>query len=324
MAVYPNMQTTTQGYNLLSRSVAEEKTIIFTRMAMGDGELGAGRSVTSLTDLISVKMPNLPITNRVNHQNGHYELEAGVSNEGVNEGFWAREIGVFAKIEDDTTDTLFAYTNGGNIVPFVNDKTTPDIQRVRVDFIVGNSANVTAQINLDTYVTNARLDQRLSDFKKDELTGLYVPTSGGIVTGDLAVQGILTAITQNIEDESTRVATTEFVKQLLTQNYIAKGSTRASYGESGFRIFSDGFCIQWIVAYESKNYTDYQYFPIEFANKGIFAVSTDSDLLFNKNKQGYSGWAHIVDKSRFLCGIKDDYTVDPGDPKYAIVIAFGY
>lgn len=162
MAVYPNMLVTQKGFDLVSRSNATKKAIVYTRIALGDGDLGS-RNPTSLTNLISTRLSNLELSNNIDHGNGHYELEAIVDNSSLNAGFWAKEMGVFAKIEGDSTDVLYAYCNGGNLVPYVNDKTRPDIQLAQVDFIVGNAANITASINPNTFITNARLITHNSD-----------------------------------------------------------------------------------------------------------------------------------------------------------------
>ena len=42
--------------------------------------------------------------------------------------------------------------------------------------------------------------------------GDYLPITGGTITGNLAVTGISTAVTPNADDNSTKVATTEYVQ----------------------------------------------------------------------------------------------------------------
>lgn len=166
MAVYPNIITVNSGLNLISRASAEKKTLIYTRMALGDGEVGS-KNIMQLTSLISPKLNELSITNTIDHNNGHYEIEARVDNSALEEGFWAREMGVYAKLEGDSKDVLFAYTNGGNIVPFVNSKQFPDHQLCQIDVIVGNAKSLTAIIDGKTMVTEARLVSTINNHNSD-------------------------------------------------------------------------------------------------------------------------------------------------------------
>ncbi len=162
MAVYPNMLTTQAGYDLISRANTTKKALIITRAALGKGDLGSN-NIVSLTDLIDPVMDNLPLTNSIDHQNGHYEVEASIDNSELDTGFWAKEMGIFAKVDGDATDTLYAYTNGGIYVPYVNDKSKPDIQLVQCDFIVGNATNVEATIDVKVYITEGRLQKHNTD-----------------------------------------------------------------------------------------------------------------------------------------------------------------
>ena len=222
MAVYPNLLTTNAGMDLISRSNATGKGINYTHVALGDGELGTN-NIMNMTNLISPKMTKLEITSKINHGNGHYEIEAQVDNSSLNTGFWAREMGVFAKCEGDSDRAivLFAYTNGGNYVPYVNDKTRPDIQLCQVDMVVGNATNLDAIIDPKTYVTNARLTSVLNAHNTatnahDNLFTQYLKKSGGTMTGDLKV------LNKVLTDNSLSAASTKFVQDLLS-SFMKKG-----------------------------------------------------------------------------------------------------
>lgn len=222
MAVYPNLLTTNAGMDLISRSNATGKGINYTHVDLGDGELGTN-NIMNMTNLISPKMTKLEITSKINHGNGHYEIEAQVDNSSLNTGFWAREMGVFAKCEGDSDRAivLFAYTNGGNYVPYVNDKTRPDIQLCQVDMVVGNATNLDAIIDPKTYVTNARLTSVLNAHNTatnahDNLFTQYLKKSGGTMTGDLKV------LNKVLTDNSLSAASTKFVQDLLS-SFMKKG-----------------------------------------------------------------------------------------------------
>ena len=285
MAVYPNMLTTVAGFNLIARSNATGKALIFTRGALGDGD-ASDKTITSLTNLVAPKMPNLSITNKRDNGNGHFTIEASVDNSTLEAGFWAREMGVFAKCEGDETDVLYAYTNGGNLVPYVNDKTMPDIQLMQLDVIIGNAKNLSVTIDTSVYITEARMithdeapDAHKIAFDKFRLdsNGLYVPKIGGAITGDLDVQGNLSVITQTLEDYGVNAANTKWVQDFV-KNYVgSSGAVRASYGETGFRVFNDGFCIQWVACYGVNNRSNI-YWPIAFSIYSAVACDMGSDM----------------------------------------------
>lgn len=227
MAVYPNLLTTNAGMDLISRSNATGKGINYTHVALGDGEIGTNNIMT-MRNLISPKMAKLEITSKNNLGNGHYEIEAQVDNSSLNTGFWAREMGVFAKCEgdDDSAIVLFAYTNGGNYVPYVNDKTRPDIQLCQVNMVVGNATNLDAIIDPKTYVTNARLTSVLNDHNvatnaHANLFNKYLPLAGGTMAGDLNV------LNKALTDNSRSAASTKFVRDLLN-SFMTKGQTNFS------------------------------------------------------------------------------------------------
>ena len=96
MSNYPNTTLTNAGQDLIAESIAEGKALIFTKVELGDGNLTAGQSISTLTALISSKM-NVPLSSG-SADNGQAKLRFAVGNSGLEEGFFAREVGVFAKV----------------------------------------------------------------------------------------------------------------------------------------------------------------------------------------------------------------------------------
>ena len=251
----------------------------------GTDDVATLRTLEALTG----NLKDMPIISKEKADEHSTIISTTISNAGVTTPFLMREYGLYAKaynadgspiMEGDTQkEILFVVATDSDPDTLYQAGSTPITLQLDVTLAVDGDMDVTVKVDPAGLVTVRKLEQHDNDENAHpQLIGQlrndlqsYLPKSGGIVTGDLAVQGILTAITQNIEDESTRVATTEFVKQLLTQNYIAKGSTRASYGESGFRIFSDGFCIQWGY-YKGIMNPPRVYFPISFNVKCAAAV----------------------------------------------------
>lgn len=153
MAYYPNITTTLQGLDSISAANAASKAIIFTRVVFGDGAVPDGTSIESMTDMVSAKM-ELSVTDAENQGNGQYSIYATISNGDLETGFRATEIGVYAKVDGDESDKLFAYTNGGAYGEYIPSKSIPvKAQNIQVDVSIGNAETVNITLKDDTYVT---------------------------------------------------------------------------------------------------------------------------------------------------------------------------
>lgn len=158
MSNYPNTTLTNAGQDLIAESIAEGKALIFTKVELGDGNLAAGQSISTLTALISSKM-NVPLSSG-SANNGQAKLRFAVGNSGLEEGFFAHEVGVFAKAGADGVETLYAYTNGGNYVDFIPDQSRPiDDQIMDVYIVTGNAAEVQIQVDSAAYLTVSDLTE---------------------------------------------------------------------------------------------------------------------------------------------------------------------
>ena len=162
MAQYPDIVTTTKGLDIISRANATGKAVIFTRVVAGNGDLSTDASIESMTSVISAKM-ELPITNKEDHTNGQFTIYASLSNSDLSTGFSAKEIGVYAKVDGDTSDKLFAYTNGGAYSEYIPPKDIPiKTQILQIDVAVGNAEALNVTIKDDTYVTQLDLEMHNS------------------------------------------------------------------------------------------------------------------------------------------------------------------
>ncbi len=155
MAEYPKIVLTNTGLDMIAESQTG-RSLIFTKLKIGDGALGAGESISTLTALKSPKL-DIPIQGFLNQGNGQVRLRYLVDNSGVpvNQGFFACEVGIYAKLDESGTERLYAYTNGGNKVDWIPDKNTPmDAQIFDIFVLIGNASNVTVVINGSaTYAT---------------------------------------------------------------------------------------------------------------------------------------------------------------------------
>ena len=86
------------------------------------------------------------------------------------------------------------------------------------DFMVAQGANASDE---DVEQLTADISNAFTNFVDNKTKDVYLPLSGGTVTGDLL------APTPSTDDNSKKVATTEFVKSLFTANTNVQGWSKS-------------------------------------------------------------------------------------------------
>lgn len=257
---YPQNVVTKNGLAMIAESVATRKNLIFTRVVVGDGD-ATGRSFNDMTSVISPKM-ELPVTSGVNEGNGQYLITATLSNNTLNVGFFPREVGLYAKV-DGKTEMLYSYTNGGNNVGYVPDKTTPiDSEIYKIRTVIGNAKNITINMSDSTFVTKGELDRYVSITSGGYFKDVNKTNAGmSFIKGDNTSK-IIEFITSNYNDSDTnKVLNLSTLKSLLGQGAIVASKLDAS---AGFVKFANGFTIQWGVGGQDNVTKTEVRFPIKF------------------------------------------------------------
>ena len=251
---YPQNVVTKNGLAMIAESVATRKNLIFTRVVVGDGD-ATGRNFNDMTSVISPKM-ELPVTSGVNEGNGQYLITATLSNNTLNVGFFPREVGLYAKV-DGKAEMLYSYTNGGNNVGYVPDKTTPiDSEIYKIRTVIGNAKNITVNMSDSTFVTKGELDRYVAIS-----SGAYVKDANKTNTGLSLIKGdntskVLDFITANYSDSDTnKVLNLATLKSLLGQGAIIASKLAR---DNGYVRFANGFIVQWGITWfdSNKKYKD--------------------------------------------------------------------
>lgn len=115
MSEFPRASLTNQGLALLAKIQAGEITPKFTRMTAGDGVLPSTTNPQELTALINETYRAQSILAVTDTGNNAVILTAEISTALVDEGFYLRELGVWAQ-ETDGSEILYAYANAGDYV----------------------------------------------------------------------------------------------------------------------------------------------------------------------------------------------------------------
>lgn len=270
---YPQNVVTKNGLAMIAESVATRKNLIFTRVVVGDGD-ATGRNFNDMTSVISPKM-ELPVTSGVNEGNGQYLITATLSNNTLNVGFFPREVGLYAKV-DGKTEMLYSYTNGGNNVGYVPDKTTPiDSEIYKIRTVIGNAKNITVNMSDSTFVTRGELNRYVAIGSNAYVKDVNKTNTGlSLIKGD-NISKAIDFITSNYNDSDTnKVLNLATLKSLLGQGAIVASKLDAS---AGFVKFANGFTIQWgLTWFDSNKY--YKDISLPISSTVLIALATDDSV----------------------------------------------
>ncbi|MBJ7550737.1 phage tail protein [Marinomonas ostreistagni] len=158
MANFPGLQMTAAGRDLQAKAQTGVK-LDFSRVGLGDGEMPA--DIDPLTAMVSEKK-SLDITDFELLGDGTSQLEVLLTNENLVEGFFIREIGVFAIDPDTETEILYSYANAEAYSDYLPAFGAATIVEMKFNLItvIGNATNVTATIyDYLVHATKADVDE---------------------------------------------------------------------------------------------------------------------------------------------------------------------
>jgi len=145
MANFEGTVLTKKGINLIAKALMGA-TIEFTKVQLGDGVWDESVNPEQLTVLISPKL-DLPIQELEIVGDGTARLRFVLTNTGLSEGFFIREIGIFAN-DPDEGEILYAvaYAKNGDFIPA--DGGAVKIEDITdIYTVVSNAQSVTAVIS---------------------------------------------------------------------------------------------------------------------------------------------------------------------------------
>lgn len=246
MSDYGRIVTTNQGKNMVTESIRTHSAIIFTKISLGDGLLN-GETIETMTGLKHRLMDgNVP---KINHLgNGEIEAVSTVSNSELTAGFFARELGLFAKLGEEGEEQLFAYTNAGSNASYIPPNTSVDEKMLGIQLGVGDAI---VQVNYQShlYITYEQLEDGIAHHNSDENAhgGLLqnlksqLATHNTDISSHPAITAMIAKILGSSDWQEEPVATLKDIK-----NKIGEGGIVAQrFGESGFVKYANGFTIQW-------------------------------------------------------------------------------
>ena len=282
MPNWNGMILTNKG-RVLQAKVEAGETLSLTKLKLGSGIIGEGQSLEALTDLVSPEQ-NLGIAEKTALENGLTEIKATITNAGLEEGYYVRELGVFAQDPDEgeilyavTTDTAPDYLPAQGSATVLSQEFAIYIATSNVNHIeatIDPTALATVgfvNLTIDAHNTNASAhENRFSLFQK-------VATLGDEIVKKLALTTTITVI--------NALQTNSWFGQLLKMVLNASG-VKYSMAQNGYIClgeFFGGLILQWGVAGIPSNYLVRANLPIAFTYGAYVAVAIASIANSNTN-----------------------------------------
>ncbi len=163
----PLLPRFTDAGKALQLRALDGEEIKFTKIQMGSGNLGE-TSYKTFNALLEPKV-TIPITD-ISVSNGYAAIRGYFNNEKLTEGFYYRELGLFAKDpDDDTKEILYCYGNSGEKAGFIAEPSSKLIERsIKIIAVVDDAENVSAIINGSAvYVDFTDMRKAIEDHNSD-------------------------------------------------------------------------------------------------------------------------------------------------------------
>lgn len=223
MANYIGWVLTNDGKNLLSRAIANETKINFTKFKVGAGY--NPENDQKLTDLVNPKA-EYNVTSYDTKEDGVVEFIFVVSNRTVenkskiNEGFKISEMGIFAE-DDSGKEILYAYNKGtdGDYLPVYTGKNAVDIVEKCI-IVVDQAVELTIKVDsLLTYVTSESFDT----YKEEITKKLNLKTDKtDSITNATINSGVITLVRDSGDIELTIPTSAEHIKGIIDKETVTE------------------------------------------------------------------------------------------------------
>lgn len=209
MAAFINNDITAAGLIVLAKGAAGEK-INYTRIVLGDGYLEEGQTPRSLTEVVSPKA-SIDITKLKVNTDGTVAVGGVFTNDQTNEGFFYRELGLYAEDPDpDVGEVLYCYGNCGDLAEWIPPTGGATIVEKTIDIVtvIGTATNVTAYIPADAYATK----QDYENYKAIALCA-QATANEAIALANLAIeiaraaQQAVVDLTKTVQQNTSKIAT---------------------------------------------------------------------------------------------------------------------
>lgn len=218
---------------LLLGDVQMGASFVPTKIVIGKGYLPQGKTTRTMTDVADV-VKELALNKATKNPDGDAIFGAIFSNADIQEAFYYRELGLYAKgvyynqsggVERETAEVLYSYGNAGENAELIPAYSTGSVVERQLDLLVyiGNDTEVKLEIETGLYVTIPVFNETVERLEKDIEEVRYIVDSTtakkyewAIESGTLSLDEVDGDIKINIADKETLDAVKEKVDLIYT------------------------------------------------------------------------------------------------------------
>lgn len=162
-----NDSAMTRWGNMAAAQALAGKELKFTRIAFGDGFVPEGTSAEEMTDVVH-NCADIPVTRIRVHPENTAEVGGTYINDKLEEGYWWREVGLFALMPETGEEILFSYANAGDLAEWIPATSATTVFEKRIDLYVyvGSKASVNVAIEPDSFITREQFDAEIDAIGK--------------------------------------------------------------------------------------------------------------------------------------------------------------
>lgn len=158
----------------------------FTRMGLGDGELG-GSSIVNLTAL-KHEVKSLTLSSFKLLNDGKAKIGTVLSNQDIASGFYWRELGIFA-LDPDLGEILYCYGNAGALAEYIPAGGGAEVieKVINVIVLVGQASNISAVLDESlAWATQQDLEDHIEDAEAHPQYAKITDLSAGLTAHEEA------------------------------------------------------------------------------------------------------------------------------------------
>ena len=218
---------------LLLGDVQMGASFVPTKIVIGKGYLPQGKTTRTMTDVADV-VKELALNKATKNPDGDAIFGAIFSNADIQEAFYYRELGLYAKgvyynqsggVERETAEVLYSYGNAGENAELIPAYSTGSVVERQLDLLVyiGNDTEVKLEIETGLYVTIPVFNDTVERLEKDIEEVRYIVDSTtakkyewAMESGTLSLDEVGGDIKINIADKETLDAVKEKVDLIHT------------------------------------------------------------------------------------------------------------
>lgn len=214
---------TVKGRNLLAKIVADNIPLTLSNIGLGDGLQEENEEVTILANEIMKKEIE---SCKYSEKEGQYYIRRVFTNADLEEGFYIREVGIYA-IDPDEGEILYAYTNAGEngvdyFAPGKGKVIVKEIIEMATKF--GNAENITVVIDPSIALVSEKEFEEYKNSNKVNTDNLQKQVTKNTTDLNERMKDIL-SITKNIQGKNVKFIGDSIVAGYGGTGYLLDGET---------------------------------------------------------------------------------------------------